>query len=422
MADDDDDRQGSVPQEPSLGAVFTSWEGSLEKLKILNYPRFINDKLTRATFVYPQRNAVTQFNSFINLCSWLIGEISRNPNLFKKNQDDTDPNTVANQLILALRNQSIDFRQSIPNQKLRIPHGEACTQVIEFLVDKLLQVRGFQFMKPEYPSHEEAQAEADEEIDDDAIEDEAVLAEAEDGNAFDDANARVDVVETSMDSSFHNILQGQVDPIAWKTELERVGPKLKTNFTVSAHEWRSHVDQTAASKSKIDTIVVDTRKDISSIAVIISEELDRIKKKETHINLSPKTSSLVGYYAENKKEMEVYEKEVSVKNEIVAKYTSELNEIGDKLEELKEAIDAKDNGRSDTSPVLKVKEAVKQIKDEIRVFDLRIGVVSNSLLAAKVAAANRKRFQAAQKSRRRRNREKGHKDEEFDDADDMDEI
>jgi estrogen-related receptor beta like 1 len=225
-----------------------------------------------------------------------------------------------------------------------------------------------------------------------------------------------------MDSSFHNILQGQVDPIAWKTELERVGPKLKTNFAVSAHEWRSHVDQTAASKSKIDTIAVDTRKDISSIAVIISEELDRIKKKETHINLSPKTSSLVGYYAENKKEMEVYEKEVGVKNEIVAKYTSELNEIGDKLEELKEAIDAKDNGRSDTSPVLKVKEAVKQIKDEIRVFDLRIGVVSNSLLAAKVAAANRKRLQAAQKSRRRRNREKGHKDEEFDDADDMDEI
>lgn len=167
MADDDqDDRQqgprSTVPQEPSLGAVFTSWESSLEKLKILDYPRLVNDKLTRATFAYPQRNAVTQFNSFINLCAWLIGEISRNPNLFKKNQDDTDPNTVANQLILALRHQSIDFRQSIPNQKLRIPHGEACTQVIEFLVDKLLQVRGFQFQKPEYPSQEDAQVEADE--------------------------------------------------------------------------------------------------------------------------------------------------------------------------------------------------------------------------------------------------------------------
>lgn len=259
-------------------------------------------------------------------------------------------------------------------------------------------------------------------VDEEAIEDEAVVADADEGNALEEINARIDVAETSMDASFHNILQGQVDPIAWKTELERVGPKLKTNFAMSVNEWRSHVDQTVTSKGKIDSIAIDTRKDVSSIAVIIGEELDRIKKKETHINLSPKTSSLVVYYTENKKEMEVHEKEVASKNEVVAKFTSELNELGDKLEELKEEIDAKDNGRSDTSPVLKVKEAVKQIKDEIRIFDLRIGVVSHSLLAAKVAAANRKRLQAAQKSRRRRNREKGHKDEEFDEADDIDEI
>ncbi len=233
-------------------------------MKILNYPRLISDKLNRVTFIYPQKNAATQFNVFMNVCSWLIGEISRNPSLFKRSLDD-DPNTVANQLILALRNPSIDFRQSIPTQKLRVPHGEACCSVIEFLVDKLLAVRGFRFSAPEYAASDDtAQADVDD-ADDEAIEDEAV-AEAEYEPGFGDGNNRVDVAETSLDGSFHNILQGQVDPIAWKTELERVGPKLKTNFAVSVNEWRSHVDQTVTSKGQIDGIIGETKQDISSIS------------------------------------------------------------------------------------------------------------------------------------------------------------
>jgi len=36
----------------------------------------------------------------------------------------------------------------------------------------------------------------------------------------------------------HQILQALVDPVEWKTELERVGPKLKSNLQTSVNEWR----------------------------------------------------------------------------------------------------------------------------------------------------------------------------------------
>ena len=54
------------------------------------------------------------------------------------------------------------------------------------------------------------------------------------------------------DNINHQILQALVDPVEWKTELERVGPKLKSNLQTSVNEWRSHVDQTMNSKNYIE--------------------------------------------------------------------------------------------------------------------------------------------------------------------------
>jgi hypothetical protein len=62
-----------------------------------------------------------------------------------------------------------------------------------------------------------------------------------------------------MDNSSHNILLGTVDPIKWKTELERVGPKLKAHQQLSTNEWRAHVDQTISSKDHIERVLGDTQ-------------------------------------------------------------------------------------------------------------------------------------------------------------------
>jgi len=65
--------------------------------------------------------------------------------------------------------------------------------------------------------------------DDDAeagdIEDEVDL-DVEEDVLFNEA-ANVEISEVSLDSSAHHILVAQVDPVEWKTELERVGPKLR---------------------------------------------------------------------------------------------------------------------------------------------------------------------------------------------------
>ena len=87
-----------------------------------------------------------------------------------------------------------------------------------------------------------------------AVDEEALFHDGVPGDA--------DAGETSLDASTHNILQSVVDPVVWKTELERVGPKLRNQQQLSANEWRAHVDQTITSKEHIDKVLGETQSDL----------------------------------------------------------------------------------------------------------------------------------------------------------------
>ena len=83
---------------------------------------------------------------------------------------------------------------------------------------------------------------------------------------------------------------------------------------------------------------------------------------------------------------------------------------------MKESFDSKDSGIHDTSPLVRIKDALQQIKNESNNFDLRIGVVSHSLLNARVGATQRRRMKNVQKNKQRHSKNKKfEKDEGGDD-------
>ena len=107
---------------------------------------------------------------------------------------------------------------------------------------------------------EQAEADGDDEDDDDIIEEDAAGGADEDIQ-FEEASR----MDTSIDASHHNILQALVDPVEWKTELERVGPKLRANQQLTTNEWRAHVDQTVTSKSHIEKVLGETQGDLHAM-------------------------------------------------------------------------------------------------------------------------------------------------------------
>lgn len=92
-------------------------------------------------------------------------------------------------------------------------------------------------------------------------------------------------------------------------------------------------------------------------------------------------------------------------NEDVSKLNTELAEISEKLDDLKESFDSKDNGFNDTSPIVKLKAAFQNIKDEIHSLDMKIGVVSQSLVEARVTDHNNSRKSAHLKAKQRQGRD-----------------
>jgi estrogen-related receptor beta like 1 len=256
---DDDGDEGQVrggnkdagaSSGPAMGPIYLMWENSLEKLKILNYEKeycrkFNKKACNRVHFVFPGTNASNQFDDFIGLCAWLFsiigggsgavttkGKSGRNAStseLFRPEEFD-DPNTVVNKLLLALR--QVDFRSSFPQQKLKAANGEPACTVLDFLTDKALSVVGFQWGVPSYSNNIDVeQAEPDDDQNDEDIAEDEELGGPDEELMFEDPNK----FEISVDSSTHNILQALVDPIEWKTELERVGPKLRTNLQLSTN-------------------------------------------------------------------------------------------------------------------------------------------------------------------------------------------
>ena len=72
----------------------------------------------------------------------------------------------------------------------------------------------------------------------------------------------------------------------------------------------------------------------------------------------------------------------------VSVLTNELSSIADQLSEIKGTMDSRGSSMTDTSPLVKIKAALQDIKLEISQFELRIGVVGQTLLATQTANSN----------------------------------
>lgn len=63
-------------------------------------------------------------------------------------------------------------------------------------------------------------------------------------------------------------------------------------------------------------------------------------------------------------------------------------EIEDELNKIQSSMDEVGKNISDQSPLLKIKKGIEKVRKDIRAIDIRIGVVSNTLLQCKLRERN----------------------------------
>ncbi|OQS04847.1 Intraflagellar Transport Protein 57 [Thraustotheca clavata] len=351
----------------------------LEKLRILQYDKELSKKknfvlYTDTYFALPASNSSAQFKSFLELVVYLM-KIAEQEFVVDKYDD---PNTSVNKLILALK--IMGFTLDFPAAKLKQGYGEAVCSALEFICDKALAVKSFCWTKPKYLKEEYAEeAEVDENLEVDA-DDDNVAIEEEEELYVDTIRAKTE--ESELEESTKEIILAAVDPLLWKTELERVGPKLKSKIKEDdGKEWHTHIEQTKKHDAIIQGNLASTSLQLKAITTQLAEVIDRMGAKEKYIN--NQFDHLRQEYHQVKEKLQAVSDRCKEGTERVNAMTNQHTDITEQLRETKTVMDSKGSKMTDTSPLVQIKAALQTLKLEIKNFELRIGVVGHTLLQSK---------------------------------------
>uniref|UniRef100_A0A674C902 Intraflagellar transport protein 57 homolog n=1 Tax=Salmo trutta TaxID=8032 RepID=A0A674C902_SALTR len=373
----DDNRRGDDERGPGAAyQMFVVMEDLLDKLKLLDYEEEVLAKhnmkpLSRhyfASSAYMPSNPGEQFFMFTIIASWLINAAGRP---FEQPQEYDDPNATVSNILSQLRafGGLVDF----PPSKLKAGSGEHVCYVLDRLAEEALKERVFSWRRPNYPTEEmeeESVMEDDAELTLSKVEEEMTEEpdDYEEENVMDleALKSRTNQSEARLSSKPDNILESNMDAAEWNLEVERVLPQLKVTIRTDHKDWRIHVDQMHQHKDGIKSSLKETKGYLDKLQEEIGKTLEKVGSREKYIN--NQLEHLIQDYRSAQSKLS----EVSI------------HTITEELEKVKQEMEEKGSSMSDGAPVVKIKQSLTKLKQEIVQMDIRIGVVEHTLLQAKL--------------------------------------
>ena len=360
-------------------------EEMMDKLRILNYEqeycRRKNVDIFSQEYFSTAENQARQFSDFVSLVSWLMRLCNVSFNVDKYD----DANMSVNNLMMTLRN--MDFSVDFPPAKLRNGAGVEVCAVLSFLCDRVLDNQRFQWSAPNYPAEELSQ-EAEVDDDTDVVEEEALGGR---GGMPNDSDGEEEVMYSEQvrserkeeeDDGSHAKLESDIDPLIWQTELERVAPHLKVKAHHGGKEWRAHIEQTKKHGAVVNRILPESRKKLAMISEAIKMSLERLQGKERYLNSH--FDGMVTEFKQVQDRLKSIQSRHETSGESVSVHQNNLQSIMERLEEVKGLMDERSGSMTDTSPVVRIKKALQEMKREIKEMELRMGVLSHTLMHAKM--------------------------------------
>ncbi|CAD8113062.1 unnamed protein product [Paramecium primaurelia] len=343
-----------------------------DKLILLNYEStYLKQKggkpLNRAYFVN-QTNSSEQFTQFKTLVKWLFQQNDVQTSDFNKLDD---PVTLSQNIINELKNIGIEV--DFPPLKLKQGFGEYVVYVLLQLATKALQKKKFQYKKAKI--EQQSQTRQDEEP---VQETGSVSSDSDPEVASDEEPEDVFTEQGFQKDEDKMVIESNVNPKEWAKEVERAAQKIKIVIKPDAGEWRQHFDATKQYSNQIKTILPEARIKLERMSDELGEILDRITKREYNIN-----ENMSDMCNEFKKKNEEYKKiELQYQN-----YTNAKKEMNDQYKQIQEKFETVQNKlnehgsvSTDQSPVIRIKASLTKLRLEIKQMDLRIGVLSHTIL------------------------------------------
>ena len=394
-------RSVELTQEPEV-----AMELAVEKLKLLHYERdFLTRRrpawppLTRTYFARPAGNGGEQFHYFTSLAAYLLNLAGSS---FRAPEQFDDPNAACSNIFAELAQCGFDTPSFAPG-KLKHGHGREVVGVLAGLCDLVVASHYARWDGPEYareaPAEDAAASESlaleDDEDDalnatfgtEDGIGDDAATDEESDDDEIGYAGARGPPTplalradtKTAEEIEDARAIESAVDATAWKLELERVAPQLKVaSAAAETKDWRAHLEQAKKHRRRVAEAFPEARARLERVAEDAAGALAKIDQRERFVNdqLGPPAAE----YKRERERMRETQERHDASAETVAELTNELARVGERLEEVRTTMAEGAESVADTTPLTKLKASVEGLQGEMKVMEVRIGIVSNTLL------------------------------------------
>eukprot|EP00967_Tisochrysis_lutea_P065988 scaffold85879_cov26-Tisochrysis_lutea.AAC.2 len=211
------------------------------------------------------------------------------------------------------------------------------------------------------------------------------------------------------------ILEAQVEPEAWRVELERVTPQLKMQVLSDPKEWRNRLVNTKSHQQTLQALAPETNTVLERLSDDLDRTLQAIKKAEQKLN--SQCQDAVSEYVDKQEELEARMEEYNKNSDTINALTNELHSVSEDLSRIKEQMDTRGQSMTDTSPLIKIKAALSKLRTETKQLEIRIGVLTHTLTAKKVKEASISRDKEAARKNKAVDG-----DDELDDDDGIDDL
>lgn len=360
--------------------AFMLMDEILERLKLLNYERTFFPKgfrpLTRTFFAMPSSNPAEQFHYFTTLATWLMNKLGNDS---KPPSHYDDPNSTVANLTIELK--KLDVPNDYAPIKVKAGHGDAVCAILLSLLERI----GHEWQKPyHHPDDyaDEAQVDDDAAVDADGIADE-VGHGTEDEEDMYYGGAAITLPEDTRTQPLTTI-EPHVQPEAWQLELERVQPQLRLQLLTDAKEWRTHIAQAKLHQQAVTERLPASTGSLEKIVAELTETVELVAKIEKKLNSQCERD--ISEYAAKQSDFAAKQEVYSKSTETINKLTNELATVSEELQTVKSRMDEKGSAMTDTSPIVKIKAALAKIKTEAKTMEIRIGVVSHTLVLKRLGS------------------------------------
>ncbi|EPB72594.1 intraflagellar transport protein che-13 family protein [Ancylostoma ceylanicum] len=275
-----------------------------------------------------------------------------------------------------------DINADFPANKLKSGAGDAVLHVLDSLADAALIHTNFKWEKMIPPEKEDDDVAVDQEEEDD---DETEVADDDyidddDGGVYVDLSAPLN--NEQQDIPKQAILHSNTDVIAWREEVERVTPLLKITIRQDAKDWRMHLEQMASLQQNLTDLIDELTPKLDLVANEVEKSLERIESRERTLNQQ------LGMWLSRYKESQDARAEVRERYKAasggVTERTATLQRISEDIDQIKMQIEEQGAKTSDGAPLVKVKQALLKIEEDIQRMNVQIGVLEQSLLQAQL--------------------------------------